>query len=151
MEAPLKIANHEITQQEYRALAYMLEDATAWLQHAAALPNATEAITHKIQQALALVAKVPAAEYTTRAERDAQADAALQPTPEQAALHQELTLARLHADLAAATQAGLYQAAAHLQAQITALTNQLKAKTSPKESPAHREKDGMISPGDGMI
>ena len=119
----MKIAGHDITDKEHRALAYMVPDPDAWITHAAAqLPDADDAIKQKIKKALDLYATIPDAEYTTRAERDAAELAALLPTPQQAALDRELALAQLHANLAAAAKHKLTQAQAHLQTQIDTLT-----------------------------
>ena len=65
------------------------------------------------------------------ANREAQAEAALQPSPEQTALYRELTLAGLHADLAAAKAADLTIAAAHLQAEIRSLHPDTQPKAHP--------------------
>jgi len=114
----MKIADYEITNEEHRALAYLVPDPDAWLEHAAKQPRGDKAINHKIKKALALVSGVSDEDYTTRVERDALEEAEMQPTPEQVALSHELTLARLEADVVAAKNANLYLALTHLEQQI---------------------------------
>ena len=110
--------------EERHALNYILKDPDAWLENAAqhlSPRKAEKAIKHKIKKALILVEGVSDEDYTTRAERDALAEAEMQPTPEQVALSHELTLARLEADRAAAKNANLNLALAYLEQQIAEL------------------------------
>lgn len=120
------IAGYEISKEEYRALAYILVDPDAWLEHAAKQENGDQAIAHKIKKALLLVEGVSDEDYITRAEREALAKAEMWPTPEQAALSRELIRAQLEADLTAAKGKGLPLAEVELTKQIAELTDVAK-------------------------
>ena len=118
----MEIAGYEVTNEELRALAYLVPDPAAWIEHCAKERKAEEKIKGKIKKALILIASVPEEEYTTRAERDEAELAALLPTEEQAALERELALARLSADLEAAMKSKLSLAQAYLERQIKELS-----------------------------
>ena len=97
----MQIAGYEITDGEYRALAYILVDPDAWIEHAAKQRKGAEAITHKIEKALALVTDVPEGEYTTRAEREAMLEAKMETEVEAQAekAHKQVkAIERLRAD-----------------------------------------------------
>jgi len=108
------------TKEQLAAMAYVVADPQAWIEHVEATfppEKAEKAIRGKIEKCLAMVKDAPRGSKT-RAERDADEMAAMTPSQDEMDLQRELTLCDLTARLDVAKSEKLAKAQAHLEARI---------------------------------